>query len=96
MAGIKPKNTDNKKVENFYLKKIEEFNKFTLEELKVIFNKGRLSGTEKRALFDVVNTKLQQRKEETIEEKIKQIKEEKNGNMDNTNDTSTNNINVDK
>lgn len=76
MAKIKPKHEDNKKIENFYLKKVEELNKFTLEELKVLYNKGRLSSTEQRALFDVVNTKLQKRKEETIEEKIKEIKAE--------------------
>ena len=77
MAKAKPKLDENKKIENFYIKKIEELNKFTLEELKVLYNKGRLSSTEQRALFDVVNTKLQQRKEETIEEKINEIKAEK-------------------
>lgn len=77
MAKQKIKSEDNKKIENFYLKKVQELNKFTLEELKVLYNKSRLSSTEQRALFDVVNTKLQQRKEETITEKIEQIKAEK-------------------
>jgi len=81
--------TDIKNIENFYIKKVEQFNKFTLEELKVLYNKGRLSATEQRALFDVVNTKLQQRKEETITETIKQIKEESNETSSTTDDNSS-------
>lgn len=76
MAKIKLKQKDIEKIENFYYKKIIEFNKLTLDELKLFYNKGRLSSTESRALLDVVSNKLQKIKEETIEEKIKEIKAE--------------------
>lgn len=70
------KQQDIKNINNAYLNKIEEYNKMTLEELKELFNTKRIGGTYKKALINVVNTKLQEQKDQTIKNNIEELKNE--------------------
>lgn len=71
----KIKQSDITNITNSYIKKIEEFNKLSLDELKELYQTQKIGGIYKKALFDVVNTKLQAVKEESIKDKIETIKE---------------------
>lgn len=66
-------------LQQIYREKYDYYSKFTLEELKNIFEeskkskKTRLGGTYKQAFLDVVTKKLQ---EDSIKSKIEEIKED--------------------
>lgn len=67
------------KKQETYRSKVEEYSKMTLDELKEVYNgPKRIGGTYRRALLDVVNQKLFEEKQKTVEEGIKELKEENN------------------
>lgn len=88
MARKKHKIQDINKINEAYVKKIEKFKTMNLEELRKYYQSNpKIGGTYKQALFDTVNTKLQEVKEETIDEKINEIKEKEQNNDDLENKT---------
>ncbi len=63
----KLKQSDIQTINNAYFSKVEEYNKLSLEELRTLFTDSlvtgakRINGIYKRALFDVVTEKIQQK-----------------------------------
>lgn len=73
---MKKSKKDNINIQNAYLRQVVEYEKMSLEDLKELYNKGKLSSTYKEALLNVVAQKLKKIKQETIESKIEEIKDE--------------------
>ena len=65
---------DKQNITNAYNKKIEEYYKLTLDELKEIFNTQKLSSTYREALIRVVNSKMYELKESKIKELVDKSK----------------------
>ena len=64
-----------------FLRKIEEYSKLSLEELKTLYNgsedKKPVGGTYKQALIEVTKHKLQEEKEKTLKIAVNDINEER-------------------
>lgn len=66
---------DIKKIRQRFNKMYDEYMTKSLDELKEIFNTKKLSSTDREALVQCVNQKLIQEKNQTIKDKVDEIKE---------------------
>lgn len=73
---IKTRYTKNdiSNINNAYYKKVEEYSKLSLDELKELY--PILGGTYRIACLEVVNNKLQEQKEANLKEAIAEVKQD--------------------
>lgn len=66
--------SDISNIKNAYYKKVEEYSKLSLDELKELY--PILGGTYRIACLEVVNNKLQEQKEANLKEAIAEVKQD--------------------